>query len=149
MKTINELAKNYVLLVAVISWASAQLLKFLIAAVFTKKFNIERLIGSGGMPSAHSALVSSMVLGVARTSGISSGLFAVSCLLAFVVLYDSMGVRREAGEQAKILNKIVDNWDMDAKDYSTKELKEYIGHTPLEVLAGSMLGIIVCMIVPK
>ena len=106
------------------------------------------------MPSAHSALVCSLTVAIARTVGVSSPEFALAFLVACVVMYDAMGVRRSAGEQAKVLNKIIFTWeksqdapDEDEDDMFKKDLKESLGHTPLEVLGGALLGILVAMLV--
>ncbi len=159
------LFSNYLINVAFIAWCSAQLIKTLLVFLSTKKFEMERLFGAGGMPSSHSALVCSMAIGMCRKMGFDSPEFALALAFAAVVMYDAMGVRRAAGEQAKVLNKIVfdfsDLWGKpSAKDVPPAEgeeteknalrdkaLKEYLGHTPLEVLGGALLGILVAMMV--
>lgn len=157
MATIKHLLNNYILVVAAGSWFCAQVIKVLLNLFVKKKFVAERLIGSGGMPSSHSAAVCSMTIGIARLEGVGTPLFALSFMLAAIVMYDAMGVRRAAGEQAKVINKMVlntidkeetDNENSDGKKDTFKELKEYLGHTPLEVLGGALLGIIIAMIVP-
>lgn len=146
---LQQLPGNYYLNMSILSWLTAQVIKVLIALFITKKFDLERLIGSGGMPSSHSALVCGLATAVFIRHGFVSFEFAVAVVLALIVMYDAMGVRRAAGEQAKTLNKLV-NWyvfhqqseEEDPPVLETdKMLKELIGHTPLEVISGAILGI--------
>ncbi len=142
---------NRVLCCAVLSWLSAQLIKTLLVFVLTKKFVSERIFGPGGMPSAHSSCVTALAISTCRVCGISSVEFAITFVLACVVMYDATSVRRQAGEHAKAINKVVDIVDKledDDDDLNIRQLKEVLGHTPLEVLAGSLLGILIAMIVP-
>lgn len=150
MTKISGLFNNYVLNVAVVSWVVAQIIKTIINFFKTKHFNAERLVGAGGMPSAHSASVCGTTMAISRSVGFNSPLFAVTLLLAAVVMYDAMGVRRAAGEQAKIINMIVrkSKGEKNYKPTKKEVLKEYLGHTPLEVMGGAMLGIIISMIFP-
>lgn len=157
MQRLLELSYNYVLFVAVLSWCSAQVIKTIIHLVKNKKFSVERLTGAGGMPSGHSAMVCSLTIAMSRTAGAASPEFALAFILALVVMYDAMGVRRAAGQHAKEINKMrrqIDELeeleDLDEADENEepKALKEYLGHTPLEVLAGALLGILIAMIVP-
>ena len=148
------LACNYILYVPLLSWLAAQICKTIIDLILSGKLDLERMFGAGGMPSAHSALVCSLTVAIARTVGVSSPEFALAFLVACVVMYDAMGVRRSAGEQAKVLNKIIFTWeksqdapDEDEDDMFKKDLKESLGHTPLEVLGGALLGILVAMLV--
>lgn len=156
---------NVILIIAVVSWVLAQLLKTLIDMIKTHKFSAERLTGSGGMPSAHSATVCSLAIATCRVCGICSAEFALAMVLAMVVMYDATGVRRAAGLHAKAINQLrrvvneldeefMDRFDDKIDDISEndeediKELKEYLGHTPLEVLCGALLGILVAMAFP-
>ncbi len=142
---------NYVLLTAVVSWFSAQIIKTIIHLIRYRTFNPERLFGAGGMPSSHSALVCSATLAVSRKVGTNSVEFALMFILAVVVMYDAMGVRRAAGLHAKEINRInktIEESANDNKQDDYKELKEYLGHTPFEVLGGALLGILISMIVP-
>lgn len=150
MGRMMELLHNYVLNVAIVSWVSAQILKTLLYLVIRKKFEPERLVGAGGMPSAHSATVCGLMIAISRHSGFTSPEFSIAFVLAAVVMYDAMGVRRAAGEQAKVLNKIIEKHsENENNDFDRQaELKEYLGHTPLQVLAGGLLGILVAMILP-
>ena len=145
---------NYILYVALLSWLAAQICKTIIDFIMAGKLNFERLFGAGGMPSAHSALVCSMTIATVRKFGVSSPFFAFSFVLAAIVMYDAMGVRRAAGEQAKVLNRLVDDWmDEDDEGFNRlrergKRLKEKVGHTPFEVLSGALLGILIAMVFP-
>lgn len=134
---------NQVLLLSALSWALAQLLKFLIAAAINRKFTIKYLLTGGGMPSSHSSFVCTCATSTAFISGIDSVVFAVAVVLALVVMYDAANVRKETGEQAKILNYMMENWDRSKPDLFSEELKELIGHTWLQVFAGAVLGILV------
>ncbi len=156
---------NVILFVALMSWVSAQLIKTLIHTIKTKQFKAERLTGSGGMPSAHSATVCSTAVITCRVCGVNSAEFALAMILALVVMYDAMGVRRSAGLQAKEINRLrrvvneldeefMDRFDDKVEEIEEREpeemkdLKEFLGHTPLEVLCGALLGIIIAMAVP-
>lgn len=146
---------NYVLAAAVLSWCAAQVVKTLIHLIRFRSFKAERLIGSGGMPSSHSALVCSATIAVSREVGYASAQFAIVFLFAVVVMYDAMGVRRAAGLHAKELNKMNKLFEQNNPSKPTfdlspkrKELKEYLGHTPLEVLGGALLGILIALLVP-
>lgn len=132
-----------VLLIAVAAWAIAQVLKLLISIAVYRKFDITYLTTGGGMPSSHSALVCATAVSCAMSSGFDSPIFAVSAVLAFIVMYDAAHVRRETGEQAKILNYIMRNWAEFRPEDFEKELKELIGHTPLQVTVGAVLGVAV------
>lgn len=141
------LTSNYLINVGIVAWMSAQILKFILTFVFTKHVVVERLWGAGGMPSAHSALVCSLTIAMAKKVGFASPLFALTLAFAGIVMHDAMGVRRAAGEQAKVLNKMIKlNYESDAEE--NKELKEFLGHTPLQVLGGALLGIFVAMVMP-
>ena len=148
------LACNYILYVPLLSWLAAQICKTIIDLILSGKLDLERMFGAGGMPSAHSALVCSMTSATARKFGVSSPFFAFAFILAAIVMYDAMGVRRAAGEQAKVLNRIVDDWMNEEDDEENplrengKRLKEKVGHTPFEVLSGALLGILMAMIFP-
>ena len=132
-----------VLLIAVAAWAVAQVLKLLIATAVYRKFDITYLTTGGGMPSPHSALVRAAAISTGIGSGFDSPVFAVSAVVAFIVMYDAAHVRRETGEQAKVLNYILRNWEELRPEETEAELKELIGHTPLQVAVGAVLGIAV------
>ena len=145
---------NYILSVALLSWLAALICKTLINYILSGKFEAERMWGAGGMPSAHSALVCSMFKAAAKSQGVNSPIFAIAFILAAIVMYDAMGVRRETGEQAKVLNRMISDWLSEAEDapanlaQNGRKLKEKVGHTPFEVLSGALLGILIAVIVP-
>ena len=144
----QELLSNQILISAVVGWTVAQVLKTLIDMGLNKSFRPERLVGSGGMPSSHSATVCALTVASGIRCGLSSFEFAVSFVLASVVMYDAIGVRQETGKQAKLLNLIVqqDWFKLDNQEVE-KRLKEFVGHTPLQVFAGAVLGILVAVLV--
>ncbi len=191
MNSLRLLTSNPLVNLSFISWATAQLIKTILDWTDKGSLNTERLVGSGGMPSSHSSLTCALVVGIAKSEGFSSPLFAMALAFAGVVMYDAMGVRRAAGEQAKALNKMMFNFrditqfflyqkdnigddsndendEEDADDLSPndltdtqmtttstkheapieKSLKEFLGHTPMEVLAGALLGILIATIYP-
>lgn len=138
----EEILGNEVLICAVAGWTVAQVLKTIIDVVLNRSFNPERLVGSGGMPSSHSATVCALATASGMKYGAGSFEFAVSFVLAMVVMYDAMGVRRETGKQAKILNSLFSENLLDLNGVVLQEkLKEYVGHTPVQVAAGAILGI--------
>ena len=149
MNSFQMLINNRIFVSAACGWLIAQILKTLIHMFFTKKFVAERLVGSGGMPSSHAATVCALATASKMIYGAGSFDFAISLILALIVMYDAMGVRRETGIQAKKLNDIIRIFaEMGRTDISTDEkLKEFVGHTPLQVLMGAILGIIVGMVV--
>lgn len=143
---------NYLLSISLTGWLVAQVLKTLINGLFLGKFSLERMWGSGGMPSSHSATVCSLVVAAARLYGPDSAIFALAFIMAIIVMYDAMGVRRETGEQAKILNRMLTDW-MEAESANSpflgdKKLKEMVGHTPFEVLGGAVVGVGVGWFIP-
>lgn len=144
MQYIQDLFSNQIFLTASAGWLLAQVLKTLIHFILAKEFNAERLVGDGGMPSSHSATVSALATAVALECGLGSVEFAISAMFAIVVMHDAMGVRRETGIQAKLLNEIIKIFeDMGREEISVHDkLKEFVGHTPLQVIMGSLLGII-------
>lgn len=158
MSFLYEFFQNRVLFAATLGWFTAQLAKMLLTAVFTKRWQLERLWGAGGMPSAHSSMVCALTVSMARFSGINSPAFALAVMFAFVTMYDAMGVRREAGEHAKLLNKYLNELEISKADVNGDgvpdreideiDLKEFIGHTPLEVLGGVLTGILVGILIP-
>lgn len=216
MVFLEELLSNHVLIASLTAWFLAQLIKTILTLIVSKKLQLERMFGAGGMPSAHSATVCALTVSVSRVAGVASTEFAIAVLFAAVVMYDAMGVRRAAGEHAKVINALLDEWDEqlngfiafykktvknnpllaklippEASENAEKpndnseqksadkaednnetedvkyppikhtdargkefeldniELKEFLGHTPIEVLAGALLGITVALILPK
>ena len=143
---------NPILTVALLAWFVAQVLKTLINFILLGKFQLERMWGDGGMPSAHSATVCAMVISTARSEGFGSAIFAVAAVVAIITMHDAMGVRRETGEQAKVLNKMIEQWidvtEKNAPFLQNMHLKEMVGHTPLQVLAGFVVGCVVGALYP-
>lgn len=135
---------NRYFFVPVVAWFIAQTLKVIIELLLNREFNAYRFVGAGGMPSSHSALVMALTTTLALDFGWDSPLTAISFIFALVVMYDAAGVRRAAGKQAKILNIIISELQQGNKIIDEKEkLKELLGHTPIEVVAGALLGVIV------
>lgn len=139
----QDLCHNKVLICAGSSWALAQIIKTILYLIVNKRFRPERLIGSGGMPSCHSASVCALAVSTFITDGISSTTFALTMILAIVVMYDARGVRRETGRQAVVLNEMMTLFEkMGAGNLSNEDkLKEFVGHTPFQVLVGALIGI--------
>lgn len=146
MKFWEEILGNQVLVSAVTGWLVAQVLKTIIDLSLNKNFNPERLVGSGGMPSSHSATVCALTYAALIRYGVGSFEFAVCFTLSMIVMYDAMGVRRETGKQAKLLNTILSQHPFKINGELLQEkLKEYVGHTPLQVFAGAVLGILLAL----
>ena len=142
MEFIEGIIHNRIFMASICGWLVAQILKTLIHMWFSRKFVAERLVGSGGMPSSHSATVCALATAAGIEYGGGSFEFAVAAILAIVVMYDAIGVRRETGIQAKVLNEMMEMFDKMGKEMSVEEkLKEFVGHTPLQVLMGALLGI--------
>lgn len=137
-----QLPKNRFLIVPVLTWFCIQVFKVIWDLVTTKKFNFKRILGAGGMPSSHTAIVVSLSIMIGREFGFDSPIYALSTIFAFVVMYDAAGVRRAAGKQARLLNKIVETPGL--SDIEVQErLVEVLGHTPFQVIVGAIIGIIV------
>jgi acid phosphatase family membrane protein YuiD len=135
---------NRVLLATLLGWIIAQGLKVLLGVVRERRFDFRWFVGTGGMPSAHSAGVSALATAVGMTEGIEAPLFAVALIFALVTMFDAHGVRRAAGQQAGLLNAIIDDiyWKRPIAD---ERLRELIGHTPIEVFVGSAIGILLAV----
>lgn len=143
-----ELVQNKILISSVTGWIIAQVLKTLIHLWFTKTFVAERLVGGGGMPSSHSATVCALCTATAIEYGAGSFEFAIAAIFSLVVMYDAIGVRQETGKQAKVLNDMIELFTHMGKDLDIeKQLKEFIGHTPLQVLCGAILGIVTAIVI--
>lgn len=127
-------------------WFGIQLFKFIYDLVKSKKFNFKRLMQAGGMPSSHSGVVISLTTMIGKNVGINSPLFAVALIFSFMVMYDAAGVRRAAGKQAKLLNKIVETPGLTSLQVSER-LVEVLGHTPVQVIVGAAIGVIVGLLV--
>jgi acid phosphatase family membrane protein YuiD len=141
MQDIGNILNNQVLLVALVACLMAQALKLVLDLIKNRKLDINVLFTTGGMPSAHSALVTALAAGVGQTIGWASSEFAVAMVFAIIVMYDAAGVRQAAGKQARILNQMIDELFHEHPEISQDRLKELLGHTPFQVIAGSLLGI--------
>lgn len=137
-----------ILVCSLISWFAAQFLKIIITLVKEHKFNFVQLWSSGGMPSSHTSTVCAMAASAGYMEGTGSPLFAIATIMAVIVMYDAAGVRRAVGEQAKILNQVSENIMEGEEDDVPKKLKELIGHTPLQVFFGALLGIAIGILFP-
>ena len=130
------------IIIPISTWFFIQLFKLIYDLVTTKKFNFKRILGAGGMPSSHTAVVTSLATLVGINEGFDSPMFAISAIFACVVMYDATGVRRAAGKQAKLLNKIVETPGL-SKVQVSERLVEALGHTPMQVVVGAFIGIVV------
>lgn len=133
------------LIVPIATWFCIQLFKVIWDLVTTHKFNFKRIMGAGGMPSSHSAVVMALTTMIGKEYGINSAMFAMSAVFSAVVMYDAAGVRRAAGKQAKMLNKIAETPGLTGLEMQEK-LVEVLGHTPMQVVIGATIGIIVGLI---
>ncbi len=140
---LEQILDNTPIWVAALAWAIAQGAKIIITFIGEKKFDITRAYGSGGMPSSHSALVTALAVSIGRKFGFDTPSFAVSVIMALIVMYDAAGVRRAAGQQAAAINKLFSHSGMKLEE----QLKELLGHTPLQVFAGAILGLVIACVI--
>ena len=138
-----EIITNKVLIIPLCSWAIAQLLKVVVILIQKKQLDLRYLVGSGGMPSSHSAFVTSLATSIALLEGFGSVAFAISAIFALVVIYDAAGVRRSVGQQSVVLNRII----RELRDHRPfvelgRDLREFVGHTQLQVVIGVLIGIV-------
>lgn len=146
MQLIRDFFGNYVLMSAAIGWGLAQFFKIFTAWFSHKKFNWKMMFANGGMPSSHSATVLGLCTACAVQEGLASPFFAISAVLAIIVMNDAFGVRYETGEQAKIINRITRELFSGDPDMVNTGLKELVGHTPFQVLMGALLGVAVALV---
>ncbi|MBR2949568.1 MAG: divergent PAP2 family protein [Lachnospiraceae bacterium] len=147
MNAFNQLIHNTVFMSAATGWLVAQILKTIIYGILNKTFNPERMVGSGGMPSSHSATVTALATASGIQYGLGSFEFAVSAIVAIIVMYDARGVRLETGKQAQVLNEVMEILQIMGKKMSYEDkLKEFVGHTPVQVVVGALLGILIALI---
>ena len=148
MDYVIEYLHNYIAWTSIAAWIIAQSIKVALGVFREKRFNFRWFVGTGGMPSSHAAGVSALATSIGIAYGFDSGIFAVTLIFTLIVLFDAQGVRLSAGRQAEILNKMLDDiyWK---KKLDEKQLKEFIGHTPIEVWAGVILGILVSLLLYK
>lgn len=142
MNVLSQLIHNKYMWVPFFTWLSIQSFKVIWDLIATKKFNFKRILGAGGMPSSHSAIVMAITVLVGKEEGFNSYLFAMSLVFSCIVMYDAAGVRRAAGKQARMLNRIIETPGLTGGQVQEK-LVEVLGHTPLQVLVGATIGIIV------
>jgi acid phosphatase family membrane protein YuiD len=128
-----------------VAWAIAQAAKVILTSMRQRRLNLRVLAETGGMPSSHAAIVMGMTTAVGKYAGISSAAFAIALIFSFVVMYDAAGLRRAAGRQAAILNRLVEDL-VHMRGMQEQRLRELLGHTPIEVLVGALLGIVVGLI---
>ena len=143
---VDFLTGNLILNLSILAWAMAQIIKFVITLITKGKLDWRHILSSGGMPSSHSAFVCACAASTGMLYGFSSPLFAIAAVLAIVVMYDAANVRKAAGEQAKILNYMMDHWMEMKPAIFGKELKELLGHSPLQVIMGALLGVAIGLI---
>ncbi|MBV9231625.1 MAG: divergent PAP2 family protein [Chloroflexi bacterium] len=142
----NTLLDNRVLVASFLAWLIAQISKTVYELFRQRKLMISRLVSSGGMPSSHSALVTGLATATGRIAGVGTPAFAISVVLAGIVMYDAAGVRRAVSLQARILNQMIDE-AFQGHPMAEKRLRELIGHTPVQVFVGGLLGIVVGLLV--
>lgn len=142
MNNFMEFIQNKYIYIPILLWFFIQLFKVIWDLITTKKFNFKRIMGAGGMPSSHSAIVTSLATMIGKYEGVDTPIFALSLIMAFIVMYDACGVRRAAGKQAALLNKIVETPGLTGVQVSER-LVEVLGHTPVQVLVGALLGVVV------
>lgn len=148
MNFFESVGENEVLWVAFFSWFVAQVIKVVLTFILDRRIDFTRFVGSGGMPSSHSSFVMGLTTAVGLTHGWNSTYFAICLCFSLVIMYDAAGVRRAVGKQAVILNKMIEDMHRKKeKNLTEKRLKELIGHTPIEVFAGALLGIILANLI--
>ncbi len=140
MNTFMDFIQNKYIYIPFFLWFGIQLFKLIYDLVTTKKFNFKRIMGAGGMPSSHSAVVAGIATLIGKYEGVDSPIFALAFIVAFVVMYDACGVRRAAGKQAKLLNKLIETPGLTGVQVSEK-LVEVLGHTPVQVIVGALIGV--------
>lgn len=145
MEILTQLLHNKFMWVPFFTWLGIQCFKVLWDLIATKKFNFKRIMGAGGMPSSHSAVVAGLATLVGKYEGVGSSTFAVAFIMAFIVMYDACGVRRAAGKQAALLNKLVETPGLTGVQVSER-LVEVLGHTPIQVIVGALIGVIAGLI---
>ena len=145
MNDLQKAIANKYLYIPFLVWFCIQIFKVIYDLITTKKFNFKRIMGAGGMPSSHSAVVTCLSTLIGKSEGVDTPIFAVSVIFAMIVMYDAAGVRRAAGKQAHLLNKIVETPGLSGMEVQER-LVEVLGHTPLQVLVGATIGILVGML---
>ena len=140
---IYDLITNPIIITSISSWMIAQVIKVILHAIIYKKIDVSRLFGDGGMPSGHSATVSSLAIICSLVYGTGSAYFAISAILAVIVCHDAMGVRRETGKQAMVINELMKAFSVLTEEKLPEiKVKEFVGHTPIQVFAGILIGVV-------
>ena len=143
MSVVLEILSNRIIQAAALARAIAQGLKVVLTFAISKKFDSTRIFGSGGMPSSHSAMTCAMLMMIGFREGFASSVFALAFCFSGVVMYDAAGVRRSTGKNAAVINRLLERLASDGLVFDEEHLKELVGHTPLQVMAGALLGILV------
>ena len=143
MGVILEILGNRVIQAAALAWAVAQALKVMLTLAISRRFDKSRVLGSGGMPSSHSAMACALLMTIGFREGFSSSIFALAFCFSGVVMYDAAGVRRSTGKNAAVINQLMDMLSGNGYTFDEKRLKELVGHTPIQVLAGALLGTLI------
>ncbi|KAA8529738.1 hypothetical protein F0562_034162 [Nyssa sinensis] len=138
----SSILTNYPLISALVAFALAQSIKFFTSWYKERRWDLKQLVGSGGMPSSHSATVTALAAAIGFQDGFGGSLFATALILACVVMYDAFGVRLQAGRQAEVLNQIVYELPAEHPLAESRPLRELLGHTPTQVIAGGLLGLL-------
>ena len=141
----KALFENRILIASIVAWAIAQITKTFYELIRYRELKLNRLVSSGGMPSSHSALVMGLATATGRVAGLQSAAFAISLVLAAIVMYDAAGVRRAVSVQARILNQMIDE-AFQGKPFAEERLRELIGHTPTQVIVGAILGFVIAFL---
>ncbi|MCL2397142.1 MAG: divergent PAP2 family protein [Defluviitaleaceae bacterium] len=145
MSFFDEIQLNYALWIAVVAWAAAQVLKIIYELARTRRVKWGLILSSGGMPSSHSSFVTAITTTIGIREGFDTYLFALAAIISMIVMYDASGVRRAAGKQAKVINDLLESIENTGIKLD-KKLKEMLGHTPIEVAAGGILGIVIAVL---
>ena len=143
MSVVLEIFSNRVVQAAALAWAIAQGLKVILTLIISRRFDASRMFGSGGMPSSHSAMTCAMLMVIGFREGFASSVFALAFCFSGVVMYDAAGVRRSTGKNAAVINRLLERLASDGLVFDEEHLKELVGHTPIQVLAGALLGILI------
>ncbi len=147
MTLFQQLLDNRILTASVLAWFTAQVLKVLLTLIIDRKLDWTRLFGLGGMPSSHTSVVVALAIGTGLRMGFNSSMFAITAVLSAITMTDAAGVRRAAGKQAAVLNKVVQDIIAHGGNVPDETLKELLGHTPLQVAMGALLGALIALIV--
>ena len=143
MSVVLEIFSNRAIQAAVLAWTIAQGLKVILTLIISRRFDGSRMFGSGGMPSSHSAMTCAMLMVIGFREGFASSIFALAFCFSGVVMYDAAGVRRSTGKNAAVINRLLERLASDGLVFDEEHLKELVGHTPLQVMAGALLGVLI------